>query len=453
MPVAGKVPYVLVDKVRYHDSAPWPGGADGYGLSLQRRASASYGNDPSNWSSAPPTASRATMVAGSPPSIATQPQNRTAVAGTTVTFAVSANGTAPLRYQWRFRGANIRDGTNSLLALLSVQPEQAGEYQVAVFNAVGSSVSSNALLTVLSPAAILQHPSSVTTNPGAPVSFSVIAYSSTPLRYQWQKDGVNLSNATNATLSIASVQPSDSGNYTAVVLDDIGSATSAPATLAVLVAPIFVEHPLSQTVVPGATVTLSWAVADGATLPLGFRIRRNGAFITTDYSLINSRIGFITITNAQPQYTNYQVAVSNAVPPPRLSNPAILTFVSDFDGDGLPDAWEVVYGFPTNVANGTVDSDNDKMSNWAEYMAGTDPRDSTSYLKVNRAQRISSDTTIEFNAMALRTYTVEYTDALGTGPWRRLADIVARTTNRVETVHDPAFTPNRHYRLVTPRVP
>jgi len=186
MPVAGKVPYVLVDKVRYHDSAPWPGGADGYGLSLQRRASASYGNDPSNWSSAPPTASRATMVAGSRPSIATQPQNRTAVAGTTVTLAVSANGTAPLRYQWRFRGANIRDGTNSLLALLSVQPEQAGEYQVAVFNAVVSSVSSNALLTVLSPAAILQHPSSVTTNPGAPVSFSVIAYSSTPLRYQWQ---------------------------------------------------------------------------------------------------------------------------------------------------------------------------------------------------------------------------------------------------------------------------
>jgi hypothetical protein len=48
------VPYVLADKVTYHATPPWPMGADGLGLSLQRRALAEFGNDPLNWRAAPP---------------------------------------------------------------------------------------------------------------------------------------------------------------------------------------------------------------------------------------------------------------------------------------------------------------------------------------------------------------------------------------------------------------
>jgi hypothetical protein len=48
------VPYVFVDKVTYHDNAPWPIYADGFGLSLQRRNLAAFGNDPINWKAAFP---------------------------------------------------------------------------------------------------------------------------------------------------------------------------------------------------------------------------------------------------------------------------------------------------------------------------------------------------------------------------------------------------------------
>ena len=51
----GSVPYVLVDRVAYDDQAPWPAGADGTGLSLQRVGAALYGNDPLNWTVALPT--------------------------------------------------------------------------------------------------------------------------------------------------------------------------------------------------------------------------------------------------------------------------------------------------------------------------------------------------------------------------------------------------------------
>src|SRR5205823_1543154 len=53
---AGFVPFILVDKVEFKDSAPWPELADGSGNSLQRRNRFEYGNDPVNWFAGAPTA-------------------------------------------------------------------------------------------------------------------------------------------------------------------------------------------------------------------------------------------------------------------------------------------------------------------------------------------------------------------------------------------------------------
>jgi hypothetical protein len=49
---------VLVDEVEYGDRAPWPEGADGSGLSLQRLNPSAYGNEPANWIAAPPSNGR-----------------------------------------------------------------------------------------------------------------------------------------------------------------------------------------------------------------------------------------------------------------------------------------------------------------------------------------------------------------------------------------------------------
>ncbi|MCX6926489.1 MAG: immunoglobulin domain-containing protein, partial [Verrucomicrobia bacterium] len=85
------------------------------------------------------------------PFITSQPTNQKLIEGGTAIFTVGAGGTPPLGYQWQFNGTNI-DGANGVsLTLSNVQFTQAGNYAVWVTNAYGSSLSSNALLTVNPP--------------------------------------------------------------------------------------------------------------------------------------------------------------------------------------------------------------------------------------------------------------------------------------------------------------
>ena len=75
--------------------------------------------------------------------------------------------------------------------------------------------------------------------PGSNVSFSVTATGTKLLIYQWQKDGVNLSDggsitgATTTTLTITGVTLSNEGDYRCVVTNSAGTDTSNTATLTV----------------------------------------------------------------------------------------------------------------------------------------------------------------------------------------------------------------------------
>jgi uncharacterized repeat protein (TIGR03806 family) len=82
------------------------------------------------------------------PNITTQPQSQAVTAGSNVTFSVTATGTAPLQYQWRFNAANISGATASSYTRSNVQSGDAGNYSVVVSNSAGSVASSNAVLTV-----------------------------------------------------------------------------------------------------------------------------------------------------------------------------------------------------------------------------------------------------------------------------------------------------------------
>jgi uncharacterized repeat protein (TIGR01451 family) len=92
----------------------------------------------------------ATLTVLVPPSILTSPQSRTNLAGSVATLSVTAAGSEPLSYQWRFNVTNLLAGaTNSSLLFNSVQSSNAGAYRVDVSNAAGVATSLVAMLTVI----------------------------------------------------------------------------------------------------------------------------------------------------------------------------------------------------------------------------------------------------------------------------------------------------------------
>lgn len=91
-----------------------------------------------------------------PPSITAQPASQTVTEGGSATFSVTALGTPPLTYQWRFNGDDISGGTGTSLTLFNVQPSAAGNYSVVVANAVGAVTSQVAVLTVQPPPVVVR---------------------------------------------------------------------------------------------------------------------------------------------------------------------------------------------------------------------------------------------------------------------------------------------------------
>lgn len=89
----------------------------------------------------------------------------------------------------------------------------------------------------------------------------------------------------------------------------------------------------------------------------------------------------------------------------------------DTDGDGIPDPWERVYNLADDdPIDRTLDSDGDGMSNYAEYRAGTNPREIASRFALHIHMAVAgsdSGVEIEWPSATNRTYTVRRAAAPG----------------------------------------
>jgi hypothetical protein len=283
-------------------------------------------------------------------------------------------------------------------------------------------------------------------------TFAVSAIGTGPLQYQWRIDGAEIPGANFASLTVSNVDLSNEGSYQVAVTDDVGTIVSPPVRLTVLVNPMITIRPVNLSVVTGATFTASVAVT-GNPLPMIYEWRQ---LTPRESNTISSRIAFATFTATNILVTNqsWRVIVRNAANMnPTAFAQFFVTTLADSDSDGIPDTWESGFGLnAADASDRTLDSDNDGMLNWQEYVAGTDPTDEFSYLKIDSVA-IDGGVSLAFGAISNRTYTVQYTDQLGAGLWLQLAEVPAQPANHTETIFDPAFTTNRIYRLATPKSP
>ncbi|MBA4387854.1 MAG: hypothetical protein C0404_07725 [Verrucomicrobia bacterium] len=98
---------------------------------------------------------------------------------------------------------------------------------------------------------------------------------------------------------------------------------------------------------------------------------------------------------------------------------------ADVDGDGLADSWEMTNFSSTNAVTGGAgyDADGDGMSNLAEYLAGTNPTNATSALKLSSAGLLSNDVfRIAWPSVSGAVYRIDGRATLtGSVPWCMLS--------------------------------
>ena len=147
------------------------------------------------------TSSVATLFVVAPAAITAQPQSQTVLAGTNVTFCVTAGGIPQVYYQWYWASNLLPDQTNSTLSLVGVNQTNAGNYQVVMTNIYGSVTSSMAILLVGYPLIITAQPTNEIGVIGGAVNLNVSVSGTGPFTYQWQFNGTNLPNGIITTVA------------------------------------------------------------------------------------------------------------------------------------------------------------------------------------------------------------------------------------------------------------
>ena len=220
------------------------------------------------------TSTNAALTVKVAPFVATQPQSLTVVQGSNATFSVTAGGDGPFTYQWFYSGVLVTGATNATLTLTGVVTNQAGNYYVTITSPYGSVASSNALLTVKVPPAIIVQPLSQTIVVGVTANLSVTATGDLPLSYQWRFNGTPITGATNPTLTLPGIRANQTGDYTVVVSNPYGTVTSSIATLSVKTPPFVATQPQSLTVLKGTNAAFS--VTAGGDGPFTYQWRFGG---------------------------------------------------------------------------------------------------------------------------------------------------------------------------------
>lgn len=215
-----------------------------------------------------------------------------------------------------------------------------------------------------------------------------------------------------------------------------GSASPVNAALAIT------TQPLSQNVLASQTISLQ--VSANSVEPLFYQWRRDGVNIPggTNNTLV--------ITNAQLLQTGSYSAIVFGTSGSVSSKPAQVTVDLDSDQDGIPDSWEIAHGSnPFDPSDRNSDTDGDWVSNRDEYIAGTNPRNFASNLKISYPTTQS----ISFTAMPNRFYVVESSENISPASWSPIAHIPARAQGGYVEIEIPQTDESHYYRIAVSTAP
>jgi hypothetical protein len=118
----------------------------------------------------------------------------------------------------------------------------------------------------------------------------------------------------------------------------------------------------------------------------------------------------------------------------------------DSDNDGMDDDWEVAH-FGNLNRDGAGDQDGDGHSNLQEFLAGTNPTNGSSILRVlTISPRGGGSATVWWSAVVGRDYVVQYKDSLD-GNWANASGVIEADSTSMSFAHNSS-SPQRYYRVI-----
>lgn len=342
----------------------------------------------SNGSGSVTSASATLTVNAAPagPTITTQPADQAVMAGQPVSFTVAATGTPPLSYQWKKNGMNIAGATAASFAIpAAISADCGASFTVVVANGAGSVTSTRTTLTA-TPAAgapiILASPVRARVLTGQRATFSVTAWSASPMSYQWQKgtfagNMTDIPAATEATYATPLTTLADHLTlFRCVVSNAAGNVTSANEMLFVTTettAPNKITSAITASAQVGTAFNYT-ITSSGGTTPITYSASPLPAGLSVDPSS-----GQISGTPAATGATRIVIDASNSAG----NTSAILTLTVTVAAPVISiDSWRSArFGAGAtdpSIAGDMADPDGDGYTNLDEFNFGSDPLNSAS---------------------------------------------------------------------------
>jgi hypothetical protein len=231
----------------------------------------------------------ATVVPAAPV-ITAQPQDTAVAAGANATFTASVNYNngqiLGANISWYYNGGELDiqqndprylvnfNGNSVSLTVKNVTAADVGKYSLHYVTIAGQVQTNEANLTLaqVSPPTVTGNPLPQTVAAGSSAVFGVQYTGTSPMTFQWQKDGTPVADATNATLWLQNTSAANAGNYSVKLTNSAGTETSGNAALQVL-----------NTNDPGRLINLSVlaSIASSETMTIGTHIQGTDTSPTT----------------------------------------------------------------------------------------------------------------------------------------------------------------------------
>jgi hypothetical protein len=166
---------------------------------------------------------------------------------------------------------------------------------------------------------ITTQPTNVTVNAGDSATFNVAATGSSPINYQWLFGGMAIAGANNSSYSIGSTLPTNAGNFSCVVSNNVGTTNSVMVTLTLMTNPVITLQPTNVTVLAGQPATFSVAATGPQPLYYQWRFGVNGT------NIVGATNATLNLINVQPSNGGIYAVTVNSAYGGTVSSNALLT--------------------------------------------------------------------------------------------------------------------------------